>query len=61
MPVGGTVGTAGVRTILLVDDEPAVRRVTKRALESDGYAVIEAGGGEEALRLRLRTRSPSTS
>lgn len=52
------MGTAGVRTILLVDDEPAVRRVTKRALESDGYAVIEAGGGEEALRLALAHTEP---
>jgi PAS domain S-box-containing protein len=36
-------------TILLVDDEEAVRRFTKRVLERDGYHVLEAGTPEEAL------------
>ena len=37
-------------TVLLVDDEPAVRRTTRRLLERAGFAVLEAGDGEEALR-----------
>ncbi|HZU20160.1 MAG TPA: response regulator transcription factor [Gaiellaceae bacterium] len=38
-------------TILLVDDEDAVRRVLAFPLEKDGYTVVQAGDGEEALRL----------
>jgi DNA-binding response OmpR family regulator len=37
-------------TILLVDDEDAVRKVLAYPLEKDGYAVVQAADGEEALR-----------
>jgi DNA-binding response OmpR family regulator len=37
--------------ILVVDDEPGVRDVLKRYLERDGYSVLLAEGGAEALRL----------
>ncbi|HYW06568.1 MAG TPA: response regulator [Longimicrobium sp.] len=37
-------------TVLLVDDEPAVRRATRRMLERTGLTVHEAGNGEEALQ-----------
>jgi len=36
-------------TVLVVDDEPAVRVVTKRILQRSGYAVLDAAGGAEAL------------
>jgi type II secretory ATPase GspE/PulE/Tfp pilus assembly ATPase PilB-like protein/CheY-like chemotaxis protein len=39
---------AGVK-VLLVDDEDQLRRVMRDLLERDGYAVIEAGDGVEAL------------
>ena len=39
----------GTETILLVDDDQAVRSVAKIALQDAGYLVIEASGGEEAL------------
>jgi len=37
-------------TILLVDDDEAVRKVLSFPLERDGYLVIQAVDGEEALR-----------
>jgi two-component system, OmpR family, KDP operon response regulator KdpE len=36
-------------TILVVDDEPQIRRVMRTTLSSNGYAVVEAKSGEEAL------------
>ena len=41
----------GSETILLVEDEPAVRTVVRRMLEGLGYAVIDAAGPREALDL----------
>ena len=35
--------------VLVVDDEPAVRRALERALRLDRYDVELAGDGEEAL------------
>ena len=39
----------GSGTILLVDDDPAVRSVTAQLLELSGYAVIAVGSAAEAL------------
>src|SRR6266851_5496868 len=41
-------------TILLVDDEEAVQKLLMYPLERDGYRVIQARDGEEALE-RFRT------
>ncbi|MCU0579763.1 MAG: response regulator [Desulfobacterota bacterium] len=41
----------GSETILLVEDEDLLRRPIREILEMNGYAVLEAGNGEEALRL----------
>lgn len=38
------------RKVLVVDDDPAVRKSIDRVLSSKGYAVITAENGEEALR-----------
>lgn len=43
-------------TILLVDDEPQIRRVLRTALVSQGANVIDVQSGEEALEL-MRTRT----
>ena len=41
----------GSGTILLVEDEDAVRSFAKRALESRGYTVLEADSGQVALEV----------
>ena len=40
-------------SILLVDDEQLVRRVVRVVLEAEGHDVIEAGDGEQALKLAV--------
>lgn len=45
------MATVGGRKVLLVEDDPAVRRGAARTLRRAGYSVVEAGGGEEALGL----------
>jgi len=37
--------------VLLVEDDASVRRLSRRALEVAGFQVLEAEGGEQALRL----------
>jgi len=39
----------GVEQVLLVEDDPHVRRAATRALERRGYRVVQAENGEEAL------------
>jgi signal transduction histidine kinase len=50
---GGTPANLGAApaTVLLVDDDPAVRTTTARGLSRLGFAVRSAEGGEEALDL----------
>jgi len=45
------------RTILVVDDEPTLRETLVDALEADGFRVVSAADGREAL-LRFRTDKP---
>ena len=40
-----------VETILLVDDEVPIRRLIQRMLDDQGYHVLEASDGDEALRV----------
>jgi nitrogen-specific signal transduction histidine kinase/CheY-like chemotaxis protein len=41
----------GSETILLVEDEDVVRGLTKKILMQAGYNVLDAKGGEEAIRM----------
>jgi DNA-binding response OmpR family regulator len=45
------------RTILVVDDEPTLRETLAEALDADGFRVVTAADGSEAL-LRFREHHP---
>ncbi|MGH7628962.1 MAG: ATP-binding protein [Gemmatimonadales bacterium] len=51
-PTPGTDGPAGQsRTVLMVDDEPVVRTLTRRMLEGAGFRVLEASTTGQAIAL----------
>jgi two-component system, cell cycle sensor histidine kinase and response regulator CckA len=47
----GVTTQKGRETILLVEDEPAVRQLFAQALVRAGYRVLEARNGQEAMKL----------
>ncbi|MGZ4962080.1 MAG: response regulator [Limisphaerales bacterium] len=50
-PVTPEKQTSGGETILVVEDEPALRELVTRQLRRQGYQIIQANSGKEALGL----------
>ena len=50
-PAGLSSAPSGTETILLVEDEDAVRILAERVLKSRGYTIVEAHNGREGLKL----------
>ncbi|HEU4763454.1 MAG TPA: response regulator [Gemmatimonadales bacterium] len=48
----------GSETLLVVEDEDAVRRITRRVLQQQGYHVLEAAGGDDAIRIATASPEP---
>jgi len=47
----GTLTDVGTETVLLVEDDPAVRRAAMRSLEARGFKLLVANDAEEALSI----------
>ena len=46
----------GEATVLVVEDDPDIRLLLRSVLESEGYAVVEAATGKDAVALTSQVR-----
>ncbi len=56
--VAGTVSRRGTETVLLVEDQDAVRAYARAVLADSGYHVIEAASAEAALEISVHRQTP---
>jgi two-component system CheB/CheR fusion protein len=54
----GLAALSGTETILLVEDDHAVRGLAKKFLEISGYTILEAASGPDALRIAREYPGP---
>ena len=47
------------RTVLVVEDEEALRAMIRRLLQREGYVVLEADNGADAIRLMQESSGPA--
>jgi signal transduction histidine kinase/ActR/RegA family two-component response regulator len=57
-PVAAAETLRGTETVLVVEDQPDVRKLTLAMLEDQGYRLLEAANGIEALSLSERYAEP---
>jgi len=57
-PVADVKAVRGRGTVLLVEDEEALRNLLSRSLTNRGYQVVEAGDGDEALARFRELKTP---
>jgi len=53
---GGVTAESGRKTILVVEDEPMLRNSMRVLMESEGFRVLTASDGEEAVRIYREQR-----
>src|ERR1700690_764368 len=56
LPIEGYAG--GCETLLLAEDEPAVRQSTREFLSLNGYIVLEATNGSDAVAVAREYKGP---
>jgi signal transduction histidine kinase/CheY-like chemotaxis protein len=55
-PLPTSAARSDTSTVLVVDDDPVVREILTRVLSKEGFRVVSAGKGEDALRLARQER-----
>jgi len=57
-PVTSPPVAGGSETVLVVDDETDIRQIIRRVLDRDGYKVLEATSGSEAVSIAEHLDGP---
>ena len=59
LPASSPAGSGLGRTVLVVEDEEALRGMIRRLLQREGYTVLEANNGADAIRLMQGSTGPA--